>query len=460
LRYAIGSSVYVKRSNGEETVAFVKEYDAEKALYTVELERLGSRKAKTCSDKDLRAVDMVEGLLYSARAAVFFPFQAAQEPEPAEEAAQAEAAQAEAVKVAAEEAAQAAEVARAATEEEEAQAPEAARVQCIHRKKPRAFAFPSRCGSLRSGDEQLSKEQIAESEEPLFVKEGNGTITTPAMSPLSEELTSLPGAGRPLSFTSASPPPPGPHRVWVVTSLARRPAAVRLGSAPRLARIIFLAMMVGFTGAHTTILMRDDFSTDGNLVGSTPDVGGVWAFQTNGLDYTGQGSGPVTVSQGALTVSSALAEDFYSNFTAVVSTGSVYAGMDINHATPSSLDILHISAFTHFNVFNSSISICLVRPTGHNSTGYKLRLGQSYTTEMAYGTTYRLVNSFNTTTGRCTLWVNPSSEASTRIMTANPVAPDTTISAVAFRQTNSTPPWTLSIRNLIVATTFAEACPP
>ena len=66
LRYAIGSSVYVKRSNGEETVAFVKEYDAEKALYTVELGRLGSRKAKTCRDKDLRAVDMVEGFQYSA----------------------------------------------------------------------------------------------------------------------------------------------------------------------------------------------------------------------------------------------------------------------------------------------------------------------------------------------------------------------------------------------------------
>ena len=117
LRYAIGSSVYVKRSNGEETVAYVKEYDAEKALYTVELGRLGTRKAKTCRDKDLRAVDMVEGLLYSARAAVFSPFQAAKETEPAEEAAQAEAAQAEAARVAA--------------EEEEEQAPEAARVQVM-----------------------------------------------------------------------------------------------------------------------------------------------------------------------------------------------------------------------------------------------------------------------------------------------------------------------------------------
>jgi hypothetical protein len=55
---------------------------------------------------------MVEGLLYSARAAIFFPFQAAQEPEPAEEAAHAEAA-------------------RAAAEAAAAQAPEAARVQVL-----------------------------------------------------------------------------------------------------------------------------------------------------------------------------------------------------------------------------------------------------------------------------------------------------------------------------------------
>jgi hypothetical protein len=121
-----------------------------------------------------------------------------------------------------------------------------------------------------------------------------------------------------------------------------------------------------------TILVRDDFSTDGNLVGLTPDVGVVWAAQTDGA-----GSGAVTVSQGAITVSSASAEDVYSNFTAAGSTGSVYAGMDINHATPSSLDIVHDSALTHFNSFTASLTTpfaCLVRPTGHTSTGYKLRL--------------------------------------------------------------------------------------
>ena len=139
-RHAVGSSVYVKRSNGEETLAFEKEYDAEKSLYTVEIERVGSEKAKTCRDKDLRASNMLEGLLYTVRATLF-TLQAAQEPEPGEEAAQAaeaaraaveEAAQtAEAERVAAEEEAQAAEAARAAAEEEAAQAAGADRVQVL-----------------------------------------------------------------------------------------------------------------------------------------------------------------------------------------------------------------------------------------------------------------------------------------------------------------------------------------
>jgi len=111
-RHAIGSSVYVKRSSGEETLAYVKEYDAEKSLYTVEIERVGSGKTKTCRDKDLRASNMIAGLFHSAR--TLFTQKAAEEPEPAEEAAQAVE---EAARAAAEETAQAAEAARAAAEE-------------------------------------------------------------------------------------------------------------------------------------------------------------------------------------------------------------------------------------------------------------------------------------------------------------------------------------------------------
>jgi len=59
-RFAIGMSVFVRRSNGEEILAYVKEYDAEEALYTVEIERVGKRKARTCRDNDLRAATMQE----------------------------------------------------------------------------------------------------------------------------------------------------------------------------------------------------------------------------------------------------------------------------------------------------------------------------------------------------------------------------------------------------------------
>ena len=74
--------MFLKRSNGEETVAYVNAYDAEEALYTVEIEMLGSGKTEKCHDKDLRAASMfegfptrfigsAEGLIGSARASFF-----------------------------------------------------------------------------------------------------------------------------------------------------------------------------------------------------------------------------------------------------------------------------------------------------------------------------------------------------------------------------------------------------
>ena len=68
-RYAIGSCVFVKRSNGQETLACVNAYDAEEAFYTVEIEMLGSEMTEKCHYKDLRAASVLEGLIVSR-----FPF--------------------------------------------------------------------------------------------------------------------------------------------------------------------------------------------------------------------------------------------------------------------------------------------------------------------------------------------------------------------------------------------------
>ena len=53
--FAIGSRVFVKRSSGEEALAFVTEYDAGKKVYTLELESVGSGKIKRSLENAIRA---------------------------------------------------------------------------------------------------------------------------------------------------------------------------------------------------------------------------------------------------------------------------------------------------------------------------------------------------------------------------------------------------------------------
>jgi len=59
--------VFVKRSNGEETLAYVKEFDAVQQNYTVEIKKLGSIKLEKCDEESLRAANVFE-VWFSGRA--------------------------------------------------------------------------------------------------------------------------------------------------------------------------------------------------------------------------------------------------------------------------------------------------------------------------------------------------------------------------------------------------------
>ena len=222
-------------------------------------------------------------------------------------------------------------------------------------------------------------------------------------------------------------------------------------------RIFFVTALLA--AASATVLMRDDFSTNGNLALSTPDVGGNWATTTGT-------AGQIKASQGAITVTSANTEDVCSAFNSTVSltSGSVYAGMDIV-ATAGSTATTY---FTHF-MFGSGTSNfgCKVFATGHNSVSSTYKLGISASANsadftsagtQAYGTTNRLVFSFDIGSKKCSLWINPTSEADRLHETTLAYTTATPINRIAFRQGDGS--WILSIRNLIVATTFAEVRPP
>jgi hypothetical protein len=77
-RYPFSSSVFVKRRNGEETLAYVKEYDTANKIYTVELEQRGSMKLKKCDEKDLREANMLEAMF--SPVAMFFSARAMSSP--------------------------------------------------------------------------------------------------------------------------------------------------------------------------------------------------------------------------------------------------------------------------------------------------------------------------------------------------------------------------------------------
>ena len=57
IKFPVGSSVFVKRSNGSEDAAVVKSYEEKSKLYTLELGKAGSGKEKQTHEKNMRAAE-------------------------------------------------------------------------------------------------------------------------------------------------------------------------------------------------------------------------------------------------------------------------------------------------------------------------------------------------------------------------------------------------------------------
>ena len=58
------------RSNEARTPAYVKEFDAEQQIYTVELEKPGSMRLEKCDEKSLQAANLFDVVVLSARAII------------------------------------------------------------------------------------------------------------------------------------------------------------------------------------------------------------------------------------------------------------------------------------------------------------------------------------------------------------------------------------------------------
>lgn len=243
--------------------------------------------------------------------------------------------------------------------------------------------------------------------------------------------------------------------------------------------VSFLAVVLLFSSPRTfaTIVFSDNFDlyANGNLAGTAQDAlgQGTWR-QTSTATAT-----PVQVVNGAIAIGSS-GQDVYSPLTTptILSDGqSIYFSLAINVSAAQSAG----DYFLHFtpNAGNTSLfysRLFIKSVTGGFELGW---LGTSGGTGIpTYGTTvlslntpYQVVMAYNfsaTTPTNSTgaVFVNPTDPIvgnNTAYLTANwltTTTPDTnSIAAVNFRQGSAGSAATLTVDNLVVATSFSDVVP-
>ena len=209
-------------------------------------------------------------------------------------------------------------------------------------------------------------------------------------------------------------------------------------------------------GLQATVLLQDNFPTDGPLVGTTPSVGGIWQTLSGTADT-------LVVSGNKLQIQDTNTEDAKSDFP-TLQTVDLFVGFTLNMSAAN----LPSTTVEYFSSFRSTTGydgrILAVRPAG--TAAGKFRLGISNTAEASVnwasdldpGVDYRVVVKFtqNGSNDFVTLWVGPSSEASSSVSTAA-AGINTGLSGFAFRQAAAI--GAMAVDNLVVGTTFAEAVP-
>ncbi|MGN6367361.1 MAG: PEP-CTERM sorting domain-containing protein [Phycisphaerae bacterium] len=222
------------------------------------------------------------------------------------------------------------------------------------------------------------------------------------------------------------------------------------------------SLAFGLASAHANILVNESFThPDGNLVGQTPETGAAWAA------HSGAGSTPVQVASGTavLNQGSGSREDVNAGFDGGYTLGAggkLYAAFDVTITDPGAA--ITSGYFAHF-LQGSSNFASRVWVTAPTTSGYRIALSNGgslspasgsagFSSDLAFGTTYRVVTSYDFDAMQGALWINPVTESSTSATATDPGFADP-VTSYAFRQAAGNTVETID--NLTVATTFQEA---
>ena len=171
------------------------------------------------------------------------------------------------------------------------------------------------------------------------------------------------------------------------------------------------------------------------------------------------GSGDITVSGGAITLTdSGTSQDVHADF-AAVTEGLIYYSFDASVSSSSTFSTGSDHEYwAHFNAsgFSSKVDFQMNGAEGYNIGIATISSSSDHALGLFdYDTTYKVVVGYSFDDDVSSLWVNPSS-----IRDANAVGATSnvsSISAVAFRQSSASGTPVITFDNLIVATDFETA---
>jgi len=228
--------------------------------------------------------------------------------------------------------------------------------------------------------------------------------------------------------------------------------------------IIGLAVAT-LAGAEATVLVQDNFPTNGDLVGTTPAVGGIWT------NISGT-AGTLDVASNRLSILAGNNEDATSQFSSA-QTGTIFAGFSFTLTTlpTDSTAGGYIASFRDGTAASGNYNgrFFVRRAAGSGANLFQVGVSNAtsgvdgvgaalWGSNLTLNTTYQIVLRFDTDSGDdITLWVNPSTISSTNV-TSSDTGAVTSMDGFAFRQAGATH-GASSIDNLVVSTTFAEAIP-
>jgi hypothetical protein len=249
-----------------------------------------------------------------------------------------------------------------------------------------------------------------------------------------------------------------PHQLQVG---AQRSSVPLIQPHPRTMKKTLFAVLglavVSLAGVNATVLLSDDFPTNGALVGQTPAIGGIWTTNTGTAES-------LLVAGNKLELSASRTEDAFSSFGN--QTTNIYAGFVLNMgSTLPTGNGTYVASFMSGSAGTTYSGRFFTTAFGAATGFYRLGISNSgtvssvaWSSDLSPDTSYQIALKFtqDASSDFVSLWVAPVDENSTSISTT-PGAISTSINGFGFRQ--ATASGNMTIDNLRVGTTFAEVVP-